>query len=108
MRRLIHPAIEEISLPNVLYALSDPVRLSIVIKLSETGQQSCGELELPVAKSTASHHFRVLREAGIIQMESQGTQFINSLREDDLEQLFPGLLNIVVSSETSKSADQPA
>lgn len=89
------------SLSSVLYALSDPARLSIVLRLANMGAQSCGALSLPVAKSTASHHFRVLREAGIIQMQPDGTQFINSLRRVDLDCRFPGLLDAVLQSSES-------
>ena len=86
------------SLSGVLYALSDPARLSIVHSLAANGAQSCGMLCAQVAKSTASHHFRVLREAGIIQMQAEGTHFINSLRRADLDSRFPGLLDAVLAS----------
>jgi len=85
------------TLTQVLYALSDPARLFIVQSLAK-GAQACGALSLPVAKSTASHHFRVLREAGIIQMQADGTQFINSLRREDLDSRFPGLLEAVLQA----------
>ncbi len=80
----------------VLYALSDPLRLTVVRTLATKGQHACGEFCLPVAKSTASHHFRILREAGVIQMTPQGTQFIISLRKEDLNGRFPGLLDAVL------------
>ena len=84
------------TLTGVLYALSDPVRLSIVMHLAANGEKACGTFSLPVAKSTASHHFRVLREAGVIQMRAEGTHFINSLRRNDLDARFPGLLDAVL------------
>ncbi|WP_226764540.1 ArsR/SmtB family transcription factor [Deefgea salmonis] len=92
----MHPSKESITLSGILYALSDPTRLALIQSLASKGAQSCGALSLPVAKSTASHHFRVLREAGIIQMQAEGTQFINSLRRDDLDSRFPGLLDAVL------------
>ena len=98
MRSSSHPPIEALSLARVLYALSDPVRLSLVQSLATNGEQACGALNLPVAKSTASHHFRVLREAGVIQMHPDGTHFINSLRKDDLDRRFPGLLDAVLQA----------
>jgi DNA-binding transcriptional ArsR family regulator len=67
-----------------------------VQSLATKGEQACGALNLNVAKSTASHHFRVLREAGVIQMRPDGTQFINSLRNEDLDKRFPGLLDAVL------------
>lgn len=96
MRSPAHPPIESLTLSGVLYALSDPARLSIVQSLASKGEQPCGALSLPVAKSTASHHFRVLRESGLIQMRAEGTQFINSLRREELERRFPGLLEAVL------------
>lgn len=98
MRIPHHPPADSLTLTRVLHALSDPARLSIVTTLANLGPQPCGALVLPIAKSTASHHFRVLREAGLIQMQAEGTQFINSLRRDDLDSRFPGLLDAVLQS----------
>lgn len=98
MRALHHPPKKSVDLSAVLYALSDPVRLSIVQTLATEGERACGTFNLPVAKSTASHHFRVLREAGIIEMKPRGTQYINSLRREDLDSRFPGLLNAVLGA----------
>lgn len=96
MRAPSHPSIKDLSLARVLHALSDPVRLALVQSLATKGEQSCGALNLAVAKSTASHHFRVLREAGVIHVRPDGTQFINSLRRKDLDKRFPGLLEAVL------------
>ncbi|MDA8361715.1 MAG: helix-turn-helix domain-containing protein [Gammaproteobacteria bacterium] len=98
MRALLHPPRKSLMLTGVLYALSDPVRLSIVKHLAEDGGRACGTFCLPVAKSTASHHFRVLREAGVIQMRPEGTQYITSLRREDLDSRFPGLLDSVLQA----------
>jgi DNA-binding transcriptional ArsR family regulator len=96
---LEHPACEDIELAAVLHALSDPQRLRIVRVLAEDPDpRPCGTLELEVSKSTATHHFRVLREAGIIEQRSEGTTKLNSLRRDDLEARFPGLLDAVLES----------
>lgn len=86
------------TLTRVLYALSDPVRLSIAKSIDAHGEQACGSLGLSVAKSTASHHFRVLREAGVIQMRAEGTHYMNSLRREDLNGRFPGLLDAVLQA----------
>lgn len=96
MRTLSHPPRKSLTLTGVLYALSDPVRLSIVKHLAEGNGKACGTFCLPVAKSTASHHFRVLREAGVIQVRAEGAQSINSLRREDLDARFPGLLDAVL------------
>ncbi|MBK8454045.1 MAG: helix-turn-helix domain-containing protein [Thiofilum sp.] len=98
MRKLQHPASDSLILTHVLYALSDPLRLSIVQKLAQTEGLTCGSFELPIAKSTASHHFRVLREAGVIHMRPEGTQYINSLRRTELDQRFPGLLDAILNA----------
>ena len=90
------PARADIELPAVLHALSDPVRLEIVAGVSDGGEHSCGSLRLPVTKSTCTHHFRVLREAGVIHQRQEGTSRLNSLRSDDLEARFPGLLDTVL------------
>lgn len=98
MRTLHHPSREDLSLPAVLYALSDNYRLEIVRRLATRGELTCGALELPVAKSTLSHHFKVLREAGVIYSRTEGRECYNSLRRDDLEARFPGLLEAVLSA----------
>lgn len=96
MRLIYHPDRKDISLPGVLYALGDPIRLEIVKRLAAKGEQTCGALEVPIAKSTLSYHFRVLRESGILYCRKEGTQHINSLRREDLNALFPGLLDTVL------------
>jgi len=98
MRTFYHPAREQIELASVLYALSDPVRLSIVETLSGGGEVSCGEFGMDLPKSTVSHHFRVLREAGVTKTRAQSTRVFLSLRRDDLEARFPGLLDSIVSA----------
>jgi DNA-binding transcriptional ArsR family regulator len=86
----------QLELSAVLHALSDPVRLQIVAVLSDGVERRCGSLELPVTKSTCTHHFRVLREAGVIHQRHEGTSRLNSLRRDDLDARFPGLLDTVL------------
>jgi DNA-binding transcriptional ArsR family regulator len=97
---LHHPDREEIELPAVLHALSDPHRLEIVRKLAgDSEPRPCGSLGFGVTKSTMTHHFRTLREAGVIRQERRGTTKLTSLRRDDLDARFPGLLEAVLSSE---------
>jgi DNA-binding transcriptional ArsR family regulator len=93
-----HPAREEIDLAAVLHALSDPVRLGIVAGLAEGVERTCGSFDVTVSKSTCTHHFRVLREAGVIHQRQQGTMRLNSLRNDDLETRFPGLLGTILQA----------
>jgi DNA-binding transcriptional ArsR family regulator len=96
---IAHPSAEELELGAVLHALSDPVRLRIVAKLAHSeGDHTCGSFALPVTKSTCTHHFKVLREAGVIQQRAQGTTRLNRLRRADLEARFPGLLDCVLKA----------
>jgi DNA-binding transcriptional ArsR family regulator len=95
---LLHPGRDQIQLAAVLHALSDPIRLRIVAALAETGERTCGSFDLPVVKSTCTHHFRVLREAGVIRQRLEGTTRLNSLRFDDLEARFPGLVDAVLAA----------
>ena len=93
---LPHPAADEIELAAVLHALSDPMRLRIVVGLAAADDRPCGSFGLPVTKSTCTHHFKVLREAGVIRQRLEGTTRLNSLRRQDLEERFPGLLDSVL------------
>jgi DNA-binding transcriptional ArsR family regulator len=84
---------------EILQALADPVRLKIVRQLagcSADGELSCGAIPLPVTKSTASHHFKTLLDAGVIAERSQGTRKYLHLRRDELDQRFPGLIDSVL------------
>src|SRR5437868_9507046 len=94
-----HPRTEDIELPAVMHALSDPQRLRIVRLLAEDpAPRRCGSFGLDITKSTLTHHFRVLREAGVIEQRIEGTARLNSLRRDDLDQRFPGPLDSVLGS----------
>ncbi|MET9765310.1 helix-turn-helix domain-containing protein [Streptomyces sp. NPDC006372] len=98
-RDLPHPGCDEIRLEGVLHALSDPMRLRIVRELAAvSGELSCSDFELPVTKSTTTHHFRVLRESGVIRQVYRGTAKMNGLRREDLEGLFPGLLDALLDA----------
>ncbi|MFZ0042599.1 MAG: helix-turn-helix domain-containing protein [Solirubrobacteraceae bacterium] len=96
---IAHPAREELELGAVLHALSDPVRLMIVAELARSEcEYTCGSFELPVTKSTCTHHFKVLREAGVIHQRQQGTTRLNKLRRSDLDARFPGLLGTILNA----------
>jgi DNA-binding transcriptional ArsR family regulator len=98
MRNLHHPRLDEVTLADVLHALSDPVRLQIVHSLADCEEQSCSAVEASVAKSTLSHHFKVLREAGATHTRVNGTHRYVSLRREDLDGRFPGLLPSVLGA----------
>ncbi|MGW3493033.1 ArsR/SmtB family transcription factor [Streptomyces sp. NPDC001020] len=104
-RDLPHPAREEIRLEAVLHALSDPMRLRIVRELAhDGGELTCSQFALPVTKSTTTHHFRVLRESGVIRQVYRGTAKMNGLRGDDLDDLFPGLLPALLAAAALQAA----
>ena len=92
-----HPTREELELSAVLHALSDPVRLTMVRRLA-TGELSCGGIDVPVTKSTCTHHFKVLREAGVIRQRQEGRARLNTLRTEDLEARFPGVLDAILGA----------
>jgi DNA-binding transcriptional ArsR family regulator len=95
---LHQPDIDQLDLTTVLQALGDPVRLKIVRALEARGEQVCGSMELGISKSTRSHHFKTLREAGITHTRVEGTHRHVSLRREDLEARFPGLLDAVLQT----------
>lgn len=97
MRSIKHPPIEQIELTDIMYALSDPARLEIIRCLKNEGRaMTCGELDLGRAKSSMSHHFKILRSAGLVLTEIEGKEHMNSLRLAELEKKFPGLLKTIL------------
>src|SRR3954467_8339495 len=104
MREPHHPGRRELELSAVLHALSDPPRLEIVRRRARGGEPSCGMFELGLSKATLSHHFKVLRECGVVRTRPEGRKRMLSLRESDLNHRFPGLLGAVLSSAKDDSA----
>jgi DNA-binding transcriptional ArsR family regulator len=98
-----HPAVEDLRLPKVMAALADPARLVAVRTLAAKGESPCTRLHedagLTISQSTFSHHQRILREAGILRAHIRGAQRILSLRRDDLDACFPGLLDAVLNTD---------
>jgi DNA-binding transcriptional ArsR family regulator len=93
-----HPALSEVDLVTVLSALAEPTRLRIVCMLAEfEGERAWKDIELPIAQSTLSHHLKILRNAGLVQNRTEGTRCFVSLRDQELEGRFPGLLETVLS-----------
>ncbi|MDA8393102.1 MAG: helix-turn-helix transcriptional regulator [Actinomycetota bacterium] len=94
------PPRDEIDLGRVLAALADPMRRTVVATLAtapEGFEQHCSAFGLPVSKQTRTHHFRVLRESGLVSMTDRGNRVLTSLRRRDMEARFPGLLALVVA-----------
>lgn len=102
-----HPAPEDFRLTAILAALADPARLAAVRTLAAKGESPCSRLQhdagLTIGRTTFSHHQKVLREAGILLARVNGTERILSLRKDDLDQRYPGLLDAILNAP----GDQP-
>jgi DNA-binding transcriptional ArsR family regulator len=91
----------DVELPAVMQAMADPCRLAIVRQLLQSKGRAlaCNEVELEVAKATRSHHFEVLRAAGIIFTQMDGTKCMTSVRRAELNKRFPGLLKLVSAAK---------
>ena len=96
---LFEPDLAEVPVLSVLQALADETRLAIVRELAaDGGERLCGSFAPGLAKATRSHHFKVLREAGVILQRQEGTARLNTLRRADLDARFPGLLDTILQS----------
>jgi DNA-binding transcriptional ArsR family regulator len=93
-----HPGIDELDIVSVLSALGNPIRMQIVSALANHGEHGWGELDVPVAKSTLSHDLKLLRDSGITYTRAEGSRCFVSLRRDDLDYRFPGLLDAVLDA----------
>ncbi|GGL19526.1 transcriptional regulator [Sphaerisporangium melleum] len=98
MRPARHPEVGDITLTGVLAALSDPIRVGVVRVLADGSERGWGEFQAPVAKSTLSHHLRVLRDAGLTRTRQEGTRCFVVLRGGELRDRFPGLLEAVLAA----------
>jgi DNA-binding transcriptional ArsR family regulator len=98
------PSPDTISLAAVMAALSDPARVQIVRALAACDERTCGEFDLGISKATRSHHFKVLREAGLTHTRSEGTHRHLSLRREDVDARFPGLLEAVLAAAEREAA----
>ncbi|MFD4342754.1 ArsR/SmtB family transcription factor [Streptomyces anulatus] len=92
-----HPDTDEIAIPRVLFALSEPLRLNMVRMLAEQGETDSIDLGPELPRSTLTHHTSLLRESGVVFVRAEGRKCMIQLREDDLEARFPGLLGTVLA-----------
>ena len=97
-----HPRVQDLELTKVLQALGDPLRLQVVRMLAAGTDLSCTALCLGRPKSSMSHHFKSLIDAGLLRVDVMGNRHINNLRRDDLESRFPGLLRVVVDASSGE------
>ena len=98
MQDLFHPAREELNMSSILNALGDPVRLQIMKQLSEKSELTCACCNVNLQKSALSHHFKVLRESGLIHVRLDGKQRFLTIRYEDLTARFPGLLETILQN----------
>lgn len=108
-RNLRHSDPDDVSLQDALYALADPVRRSILRALANEPDfaRACGTFDLPVSKATASHHFAVLRNAGLLEQVDQGPRRLNRLRRAEFDARFPGLLALVLAEPATTTTAPP-
>jgi DNA-binding transcriptional ArsR family regulator len=97
LEKIPHPATSALDLATIMRTLGDPSRLEIVRLLADGRPRLCGELStrLGIPPSTGSYHLRLLREAGVTRTRADGTQRLISLRREDLEERFPGLVDVL-------------
>src|SRR3979411_3266846 len=99
MRAIIHPKKDDFDLHRILHALSDPVRLSVVCRRTQAGDDlTCGALNAGRPKSSMSFHFSTLRSAGLLWTHIEGSIHLNTLRKGEVDERFPGLLDAVLAA----------
>ena len=100
MAEIENPAVADLELASVLFALSDPARLAIVRQLAgASALATCQTVALDMPKSTRSHHLKVLREAGVVWSQPHGRERVLTLRVEDLQSRWPGLLTAILAEE---------
>lgn len=100
-----HPDTDDIAIPRVLFALSEPLRLNMVRMLAEHGEVDSIDLGPELPRSTLTHHTSLLRESGLVFVRAEGRKCMIQLRTGDLEQRFPGLLHTVLAGYETDEAD---
>ena len=107
---LPHPSVEQLDLATILGVLGDPTRLGIVAYLArnEGTPLNCGQFLDLGSKTNLSYHLARLREAGVTRTEAIGTSRLISLRRDDLDRRFPGLLDSIIASAKDAQFHQVA
>lgn len=97
----VHTDPEDVSVLTALSALADPVRIQLIRELAGSADwaRSCGSFDVPVGKAALSHHFSVLRGAGLVEQRDQGPKRVNRLRREEFDARFPGLLDLVLRAD---------
>jgi len=99
---LVHPDMDDLDLFKIMSALTDETRLTIVVTLAASPGLACSGFTPDVTASVLTRHFRVLREAGLIRQHDVGTRRINTLRKEELDQRFPGLIDLVLKESVGR------
>ena len=99
MKDYSSPSLNKIALSDIMQALSDPCRLAIVRAILNKGELACNEVPLKISKATRSHHFSILRKAGLLSTRVEGTKCLSSIRRKEVDARFPGLLDLVLRSK---------
>ena len=117
MRPLFHPSIDDVPVEAILHALSDPERVAIFARIAGNGcAPTCSAFanigDRVIPKSSLSHHFKLLREAGLIRSERQGVEVRNTSRCTEVDARFPGLISAILAAyakdgRTSQTGSEP-
>ncbi|MFC5801370.1 ArsR/SmtB family transcription factor [Streptomyces formicae] len=102
----VHAHPDEVAVQTALAALADPVRLRLIRELAGSAEwtRSCGSFDVPVGKAALSHHFAVLRAAGLVEQRDEGPKRVNRLRREEFDVRFPGLLALVLRADDDADA----
>ncbi|ANP51464.1 DNA-binding transcriptional ArsR family regulator [Streptomyces griseochromogenes] len=97
----VHTDPEEVSVLAALSAVADPVRIRLIRELAGSADwtRSCGSFDVPVGKAALSHHFAVLRGAGLVEQRDEGPRRVNRLRREEFDARFPGLLDLLLRAD---------
>ncbi|MBC2904184.1 ArsR/SmtB family transcription factor [Streptomyces cupreus] len=100
----VHTDPEDVSVQTALSAVADPVRMQLIRELAGSADwsRSCGSFDVPVGKAALSHHFSVLRGAGLVEQRDEGPKRVNRLRREEFEARFPGLLDLVLRGDSTR------
>ncbi|MER5198597.1 ArsR/SmtB family transcription factor [Streptomyces sp. NPDC002755] len=103
----VHTDPKEVSVLTALSAISDPVRIKLIRDLAGSADwtRSCGSFDVPVGKAALSHHFSVLRGAGLVEQRDEGPKRVNRLRREEFEERFPGLLALLLRDDEVIAAE---
>ncbi len=100
-----HPETDDIQLGELLQALADPLRRQVIselVCLPDGTERTCASFNLPVSKATLTHHFKILRHSGLIRQIDRGNSRAAHLRRAEIDQRFPGLLDLLAKEYSEK------